>query len=166
MIQKKICMLGSFAVGKTSLVRRFISSLFDERYHTTVGVKVDKKDVVVDDDEVRLMLWDLHGEDEFQKLRISYLRGTSGYFIVADGTRPMTLDRAYSIQILAQQEIGEVPFTLLLNKADLEADWALDEAALAEARENGWQILRTSAKTGQGVEEAFHGLARAMLGKQ
>ena len=166
MIQKKICMLGSFAVGKTSLVRQFVSSLFDERYHTTVGVKVDKKELILDGTEVLLMLWDLHGEDEFQKMRLSYLRGTSGYLVVADGTRPVTLDRAYSIQTVASQEIGEVPFTLLLNKSDLEGEWALEEAALEEARENGWEVVHTSAKTGKGVDEAFHGLARAMLERQ
>ena len=68
-------MLGSFAVGKTSLIRRFVESIYSEAYHTTVGVKIDKRVVRHNDSEVTLVLWDLYGEDEFQKMRWSYLRG-------------------------------------------------------------------------------------------
>ena len=71
MLQKKICMLGSFAVGKTSLVRRFVESMYSEAYHTTVGVKVDKKNVQVNGAEVTLVLWDIYGEDDYQKMRWS-----------------------------------------------------------------------------------------------
>ena len=78
MIQKKICMLGSFAVGKTSLVARFVRSIYSEKYHTTVGVKIDKKQVQFDGKSMNLILWDLYGEDEFQKVHMSYLRGASG----------------------------------------------------------------------------------------
>jgi len=75
MIKKKICMLGVFAVGKTSLVQRFVKSMFSEKYLTTVGVKIDKKTIEVKGKIVELMLWDLQGEDEFQKLNATYLRG-------------------------------------------------------------------------------------------
>src|ERR1700675_4666549 len=90
MLQKKVCMIGSFSVGKTSLIQRFVSSIFSDRYLTTVGVKIDKKVVRVDGEDVTLVLWDLYGEDEFQKMRMSYLRGASGYLLVADGTRRAT----------------------------------------------------------------------------
>jgi small GTP-binding protein len=86
MTQKKICMLGSFSVGKTSLVARYVSSVFSDKYLTTVGVKIDKKTVAVDGADVTLLLWDIYGEDDFQKLRMSYLRGASGYLLVVDGT--------------------------------------------------------------------------------
>ena len=78
MIQKKVCMLGAFAVGKTSLVKRFVDSMFSEKYQTTVGVKIDRKRIQLDEQEVNLVLWDIHGEDELQKVRLSYVRGTSG----------------------------------------------------------------------------------------
>jgi small GTP-binding protein len=161
MIQKKICMLGASAVGKTSLVRRFVHSIFSERYHTTVGVKIDKKQLSVDGRDVLLMLWDLHGEDEFQSVRISYLRGSSGHLLVADGTRPETLKRAYALQPTMDKG---VPFVLVLNKADLEAEWAVTDADLDEAKQRGWTVVRASAKTGAGVEEAFLSLARRMMG--
>ena len=110
MIQKKICMLGSFGVGKTSLVSRFVYSLFSEQYLSTIGVKIDRKSVVVDDAEVNLLLWDLHGDDEFQRVRASYLRGMSGYLLVADGTRAESLHVALDLQQLAKDTVGDVPF--------------------------------------------------------
>ena len=84
--QKKVCMLGAFSVGKTSLVKRFVQSIFSETYLTTVGVKIDKKNVELSDRIVTLILWDLAGEDDIASLRMSYLRGSAGYVLVADGT--------------------------------------------------------------------------------
>lgn len=156
-------MLGTFAVGKTSLVARFVKSIFSEKYHTTVGVKIDKKTVTAGDQEVTLVLWDIHGEDEFQKIRQSYLRGTSGYLLVADGTRRPTLELAVALQQNVEGIVGKVPFILLLNKCDLTEEWEIDEAAIEALRTSGWTVIRTSAKTGQGVEEAFTTLTRSML---
>jgi small GTP-binding protein len=162
MMQKKICMLGAFAVGKTSLVSRFVRSLFADRYLTTVGVKVDKKIVTIERDEITLMLWDLYGQDDFQSVRASYLRGASGYLLVADGTRHQTVEVARSLQKTAQGVLGTVPFVFVLNKSDLEAEWQVDERALLRIAEQGCPIIRTSAKTGAGVEDAFLRLARDM----
>jgi len=98
MIQKKVCMVGTSGVGKTSLVAKFVHSIFSDKYLTTVGVKIDKKTVAVDGNEVMLMIWDLAGDDDYQRLQTSYLRGTSGYLLVADGIRQITLDQAIEIQ--------------------------------------------------------------------
>ncbi len=163
MIEKKICMLGAFAVGKTSLVRRFVSSCFSEQYQTTIGVTVDKKSMTVDETPLNLVLWDLYGEDEFQKLRTSYLRGSSGYLLVLDGMRRATLDLALHMQERATDTLGPVPFVVLINKHDQRAAWDITDRDLAQLAERGWSLLMSSAKTGQGVEEAFLTLARAML---
>ena len=163
MIQKKICMLGGFGVGKTSLVSRYVHSLFSDQYLTTVGVKIEKKTVDIGKDRVDLMIWDLYGEDDFQKTRTSYLRGSSGFLLVADGTRRSTLATAIALQETAERAAGRVPFLLLVNKADLSERWEIDDASLANLKGKGWQILRTSAKTGLEVETAFADLARAML---
>lgn len=163
MLQKKICMLGSFAVGKTSLVSRFVRSLYSDKYQTTVGVKIDKKVVQVDGREVNLVLWDLYGEDEFQKLRTSYLRGASGYLLVVDGTRRETLDRALSLRERTEEAIGPVLFVIVLNKYDLTDQWEIDEHTVEELKRKGWAVLCGSAKTGLGVEEAFAILARKMV---
>ncbi len=163
MIQKKICMLGAYAVGKTSLVSRFVKSLFSDKYHSTIGVKVDKKEVSVGDEQVELLLWDIYGEDEFQKMRTSYLRGSAGYVLVVDGTRLETLAQAVTLQSRAQEAAGKVPFVLMINKADLTEKWEVDDAALEDLFQRGWPVFKTSAKTGAGVEEAFLDLARLML---
>lgn len=163
MIQKKVCMLGAFAVGKTSLVGRYVQSIFSEKYLTTVGVKIDKKSLEVGGKRVNLVLWDLHGEDEFQKVRTSYLGGASGLLLVVDGTRFSTLGTAYELKTRAEETLGPVPSILLLNKVDLEADWELDDGTEEDLAEQGWTVMRTSAKTGAGVEEAFGALAGMMM---
>ena len=81
MLEKKICMLGTLAVGKTSLVRRFIEGIYSESYQTSIGVKVDKKSVREAGQEVKLVLWDIFGEDRFQKVQASYWRGMFGYLL-------------------------------------------------------------------------------------
>ncbi len=163
MIQKKICMLGSFAVGKTSLVRRFVESIFSDTYHTTVGVKIDKKLVTVDGKDINLVLWDLYGDDDFQKIRWSYFQGASGYLLVADGTRRATFEKAIALEERARQEIGPIPFVFVMNKCDLLAEWELDPEMEARLAAKHWTMLRSSAKTGEGVEEAFSQLARKII---
>ena len=163
MIQKKICMLGTFAVGKTSLVSRFVKSLFSDKYLSSVGVKVDKKVVAVGQDQVNLLLWDLYGEDDFQKMRPSYLRGSSGYVLVVDGTRRETLEKAIILQNKAEEIVGKVPFVLVVNKADLVDQWEIDDSAIGALGKQGWPAFKTSAKTGDGVENAFLALAGKMM---
>jgi small GTP-binding protein len=163
MLQKKICMLGSFSVGKTSLVRRFVESIFSDAYQTSIGVKIDKKVVRAGNEDVTLVLWDIHGEDVYQKIRMSYLRGMSGYLLVVDGTRRQTLDDALALNERVIQEAGKVPAVLVLNKSDLTEKWEIDAARESELTAAGWTRLRTSAKTGDSVEEVFSKLTAAML---
>jgi small GTP-binding protein len=163
MIQMKICMLGAYAVGKTSLVSRYVHSLYSDKYLTTVGVKVDKKQLAVDGQDVTLMLWDIYGQDDYQKVTPAQLRGMAGYLLVVDGTRLGTLDTARQLQEKVTTSIGALPFLLILNKYDLAPQWEVDESALWKLAEQGWHIVRTSAKTGEGVEQAFESLSRTML---
>lgn len=163
MIQKKICLLGSFSVGKTSLIRRFVSSIFDEKYLTTVGVKIDKKMLKVTDQDLMLMIWDLAGEDDFTSLRASYLRGTSACIIVIDGTRQKTAEIGLQHRELIKNTLGDIPVAVAINKADLEADWEVNEDELRERLGSGTVLLKTSAKTGDSVEDLFTGLASSML---
>jgi small GTP-binding protein len=164
MIQKKICMLGSFAVGKTSLIRRFVESIYSDKYLTTVGVKIDKKVVRVNGVEANLVLWDLYGDDDFQKIRWSHFQGAAGYLLVADGTRKATFEKALLLEERARAEIGPVPFVFVVNKCDLAEDWEFDPDMEAQIGTKGWTTLRTSAKTGERVDEAFMNLAGKMLG--
>jgi len=158
-LQKKICMLGAFSVGKTSLVKSFVESVFSETYLTTVGVKIDKKTVELSNRIVNLILWDLAGEDDISSLRMSYLRGSAGYLLVADGTRPSTLEVALSLRQRVEVEFGPLPFVLLLNKNDLREQWAIRDDEVEGLRGSGWWVQSTSARTGEGVDDAFKALA-------
>ena len=160
MLKKKICIVGSFGVGKTSLVRRFVDSIFDESYLATVGVKIDRKDVTIGPTSVTLVLWDLAGEDDLAQLNVSHLRGSSGYILVADGCRATTLAKAIDIQGRIAQILGPLPFVIVVNKADLRDQWEVKDATVEE---RGWTTFETSAKAGSGVEEMFQRLAEKLL---
>lgn len=162
-LQKKICMLGAYAVGKTSLVSRFVRSIFSDKYQTTVGVKIDKKTVRLGDQALSLILWDLVGEDDYIQVKMSYLRGSSGYLLVADGTRRATLDKAIELQKRAEGELGKLPFILLINKLDMMDDWEIKETDLSTLSATGWHVVATSAKTGVGVQETFLALGQKTL---
>ncbi len=166
MQKKKICLLGSYGVGKTSLVERFVHSMFADKYHTTVGVKIDKKVLTIDSEEVTLMLWDMAGEEEGAPVKLNQVRDASGYLLVVDGTRSRTLDVARDIQKRVAAEVGARPFILLVNKADLRETWEIPESAWEELTAAGWTVLETSAKSGQHVEEAFLSLASRMMQAQ
>lgn len=163
MIQKKVCLLGASGVGKTSLIAQFVHSMFSDKYLTTVGVKIDKKTVRVGETEVMLMIWDLAGDDDFQRLQTSYLRGTSGFLLVADGTRAITLDQVLELKKRVEGDMGSAPFILALNKVDLAPQWEVDKTRIASLVNEGWTVIKTSAKAGEQVEEAFAELARRMI---
>ncbi len=167
MIQKKVCMLGSFAVGKTSLVRRFVDNSFTENYTTTIGVKIDKKKVTINNIEMSLILWDVYGEDGYQSVLPAYLRGMAGYLLVVDPTRPGTFKSALSLNELVKKTLGEKPYILVMNKCDLKNQWNIDSPELKESIQKlsntAAATIETSAKAETGVNEMFDLLAKSLL---
>ena len=155
MIQQKICLLGSFSVGKTSLIRRYVDSLFGDKYLTTVGVKIDKKQLRVADQDYSLMLWDIAGEDDFTSIRPAYLRGMGGYIIVIDPTRPHSYDAAIAIHEMVKTTVGHLPAVFALNKSDIKTSWQLDTLQYQHLHQFGHPIGETSAKQDLGVENMF-----------
>ena len=158
-------MLGAFAVGKTSLVRQYVFSIFSGSYQTTLGVKIDKKSIQIDGETVELILWDLAGEDDFMKVPGSYLRGSSGVLLVADGTRADTLETAIGLNQKVIEEVGDVPVILLINKSDVKVDWTIDQVELKKLQERGWRIIETSAMDGANVNQAYQELAQRLIRK-
>jgi small GTP-binding protein len=163
MIQKKICMVGLFGTGKTCLVQRYVHSIFSNRYLSTVGVKIDKKEIQVGDENVKLMLWDLEGRDGTRDVNASYIAGAHGVIYVVDGTRRETLDGMYDIRQTITAALGEIPSVVAINKTDLASIWQLDPSDEKDVGTRGLHSFRTSAKTGDGVEDAFRWLAQATL---
>jgi len=162
-IKKKICMVGAFGVGKTSLVSRFVHSIFSEKYHTTVGVKIDKKAVRHEGAEIDLILWDLAGEDALTTVRPAHLNGSSGYILVIDGLRRNTLAVAMDLQGRVSQSLGGAPFVCVVNKTDLRESWEIQQADLDDLVSRGWTVVETSARTGAAVEGVFQTLTNKMM---
>jgi len=155
-------MLGSFAVGKTSLTRRFVDNIFSDVYRTTLGVKIDKQVVGCGPDALTMVVWDVQGDDHEQRVVPGYLRGMAGYLLVVDPTRPQTAQTAIELRERVELVVGDVPFVLVLNKSDLRASWTTDPATLASLRAEAIETIETSAKAGTGVTECFTALAGAL----
>jgi small GTP-binding protein len=158
-IQKKICLLGDFAVGKTSLVRRLVEGRFDDKYLSTIGVKISRCTIHRADGEMNLLIWDLAGGDEFSD-PTSYLRGAAGALIVCDLTRRETLAafERYASQVHALNP--GVPLVLLGNKRDLEDERTVSDQDMVWVGDTlGAPYFLTSAKTGEQVEAAFYCMA-------
>jgi len=163
-INKKICMIGDFSVGKTSLTARFVNNIFSEKYHSTVGVKVDSKEIDIDDDTVlKMMVWDVAGKETFTTLDDTYLRGASGYLLVADGTRSNTFETAHKLHDHMYNLFGEIPFCMLINKCDLTDQWGAARKEIESIKSIGWDYFETSAKSGNNVEAAFQQLGLKLL---
>jgi small GTP-binding protein len=161
-IRKKVAVLGDFAVGKTSLVRRFVDGTFAVRYLATLGVNIRRKFIDLAGLELDLVLWDFHGENEITRIKMLHLQDTAGLLLVVDGTRRETLDTALMLLKSVRESCGDAPFVLTLNKVDLEKEWDIDEETVMELTAQGWALMKTSAATGMAVEEAFLTLARKL----
>lgn len=167
-ISKKICLLGDFAVGKTSLVRRFVYSVFDDRYISTIGVKVSRKTLSIPRGtatvDLTLLIWDLAGSEEFNRMQSSYLRGAAGALLVWDLTRPETFQRLQSYHRDLLSINPQARFVMAGNKSDLIQGASLLDRDV-ERFSQAYQIpyFLTSAKTGLGVEDAFITLGIALL---
>lgn len=164
-LQKKICLLGEFAVGKTSLVRCYVEGRFDDRYLSTIGVKISRRVVLLPQGKVNLLLWDLAGSDEFNgQIRANYLRGAAGAIIVCDLTRRETLT-GFSRYLHQMQAVGlNIPLVFAGNKADLQAERQISFEEIQQvAQAAGVQVFLTSAKTGENVETIFQRLAEQVL---
>lgn len=167
-LSKKVCLLGDFAVGKTSLVRRFVYSRFDDKYISTIGVNVSRKTIsVVHDDQVAqltIMLWDLAGSEEFNSMRASYLRGAAGAVLVCDLTRPESLESLHGY-VLDQLSLNpEARMVLAANKHDLAGQHRLTEEQIqATAGSLNIPYYLTSARTGAQVDDMFRRLGQLLL---
>ena len=159
MIQKKICLLGPTGVGKTSLVRQFVDGIFSEKYLTTIGVKIDKKEVTAGGKTAQLLIWDIEGVDRYCGFNPRYMRGAAAFVIVVDQTRSQSLLEGMDIYESARAEFPDTPAFFVVNKADLPSEWYWSEDEVAE-RENLFSAaIKTSAKTGENVERLFQELA-------
>jgi Ras-related protein Rab-1A/Rab family protein len=168
LMKVKVCFIGDAGVGKTSLIKRYVLDVFDDRYIATIGTKVTKKIVDVDGQvKVMMLVWDIMGQKGFRELlREAYFFGAHGAIAVCDLTNKETLEELrYWIKALTDVA-GDVPIVFAGNKVDLENDRVIKEQDLQElASKYKGKAYLTSAKTGQNVEAVFKTLATAMSEK-
>lgn len=162
-VKLKVCLIGATGVGKTSLVGRLVHSVFSDVYRTTIGVKIETMTLTRHGSEVQLVVWDMSGEDEFQSVQPAYLAGAAGYVVVIDGTRRETTDTAAALLDRMRPILGHVPYVVAVNKSDLVAAWEVDAKELARFEAGAAKVVRTSARSGAGVVEAFDSLVDAIL---
>lgn len=161
----KIVTLGDPAVGKTSLVSKYITGKFERDYRRTLGIDISTFDSRVDDRLFKLLIWDLAGQDIFVDLRTRYCQGASGGIVVFDLTRPQTLNTIPEWVEAFRSSVGTDPILILLgNKADLSKNRKVskEQGEAIAKRLNLAMYGETSAKTGQQVTAVFTHLAREM----
>jgi small GTP-binding protein len=172
-ISKKMCMVGDFGVGKTSLIRRFVDRQFSDQYLSTVGVKISRKNVELlgvkqqAKQDVQLLIWDLEGNTKFKSIAPTYLQGAGGALIVADVSRLETVERIIEHIELFSSVNPKGAIIIALNKVDLiDEETLADIVTVAEkiAADKVLGIYKTSAKIGKDVDDIFHQLAYKMLG--
>ena len=161
-LRRKVCLVGAPGVGKTSLVRRRVDSVFSHFTHVTVGVRVDKTVVDIDAGRVTCLLWDLRGDEIDRPVDFQHLDGMAGYLLVVDGCRRETLDSARVSVDRIETGFGPVPFVVLVNKADRADDWQVPRPVDAALETRALAVVESSAKTGRGVDEAFRRLAERL----
>jgi len=170
----KVCLIGDHAVGKTSLIKRFVYDEFDDRYILTVGAKITKKVIEVEHPtgegiiEVAMTIWDISGQKGFRELlKEAYFQGAQGLIAVSDVTRKDTLSELDGWISSVERMTGKIPIHFLANKIDLNDQMRFGERELAETSGSySSPHLLTSAKTGENVELAFKDLSQRIVAQR
>ena len=160
MTSKKVILAGSFGVGKTSLFNQFIYNKFDDKYLTTIGVKVNKKVIDIDGRELSILLWDIAGEVSQDKVPVTYFLGASGVIYVFDLSRPTTFKNISEDIAYLQGVLNGGVIRVVGNKRDLVTDEQLEQ--IRGELDTPFDIA-TSAKTGENVEDLFKNMGQALL---
>lgn len=153
----KIIIIGEPAVGKTSLVKKFVSGQFSKDYRSSIGTNIYIKKLILDDNfKTTLQLWDIAGQERWINMRHAYYAGAKGVLIVGDLIRNNTFDQIEKFWIPdIKKYCSNAPIVLLANKSDLVGDLNKQDIDSLGKRINTISNLYTSAKTGENVELAF-----------
>ena len=168
-VKCKICLIGDWGVGKTSLIRKYVLDQYDDSYLTTLGTKASKKHIIYNNGgkkitNLTLQIWDVMGQKEFNKIQKLAFRGTQAAFIVCDITRKDTLDNLMTWKLEIFEIADDIPIIILANKYDLldQAEFTLEDLNTVTKKLKADSFF-TSAKTGENVENAFTELGSKLI---
>ena len=158
----RITMLGDSAVGKTSLISQFLTQNFDENYLTTIGKdKLEKKVVMEDGNEIKLIIWDTAGQERFHSIATSTIKGSQGIILTFDLTKKSTFNSLETWLNDISENSNEVPVVIFGNKCDLFENYEVEnEDAKKFAKDHNLQYFETSAKQNVNVQEGFNSIAK------
>jgi small GTP-binding protein len=159
MIRKKILLIGDFGVGKTSLIRRYIDNSFSDSYLTTIGVKISKKQLRINDIECEILIWDIEGATPIKKIPHSYFKGASGAIFVCDVSRGDTIDDLYEHINSFLIVNPNAKYVIAYNKVDLLSTGQKESLRI---KLSGNEFM-TSAKDDENVTKLFETLAKEMV---
>ncbi|MCK5033229.1 MAG: GTP-binding protein [Calditrichia bacterium] len=169
-LKKKICLIGSYGVGKTSLIKRYVYDQFDDKYLSTIGVKVTKKILPPIESnqkkliQLELLIWDIEGYEKNIPVIEEYYMGSTGAFAVADISRTETIDHLADIVKGYLKVVPDSKIVLVGNKIDLKSDKSgLKEKFVQFANQLNLKSFFTSAKTGENVESVFTYLGEIII---
>ena len=169
--QFKVVIIGDYSVGKSTLISKFVENKFRDQYIPTLGVNISRKSLDINDSHVDLMIWDIAGQDMFSAVRQRFYQESEGYFIVFDTTRKSSLEHLgrWYREVLKYTRTDTIPFVIVANKIDLKEDIVIsDDDIISTLIENEMEvkmIIKTSAKDGTNVEDAFEILGKTILKK-
>tara|TARA_R110001592_G_scaffold61101_3_gene186036 strand:+ start:1128 stop:1613 length:486 start_codon:yes stop_codon:yes gene_type:complete len=160
MVAKKVLLVGNFGVGKTSLIRRFVLNEFSEEYISTIGVRVSSKIIKIDNEEIKLLIWDVAGTSADEKVPKSYFLGSSAAMFVFDLSREETYTNIKNQVDVVRELSGLQNITVIGNKKDLVTSEEIER--LKKTISIPIDLI-TSAKDDENVEDAFKELAKQSL---
>jgi len=167
----KVCIFGDAGVGKTTLVNRYLTGVFDSNYKITIGADFYLKKLIIDDKDVTLQVWDFAGEKKFRFLLPSYVAGSAGGIFMYDITRSSSIQSCKSWLEVFKKSFEsnkiDIPLVMVGGKLDLESKRTVfkEEASQIASIYDFSETLECSAKTGRNVEDIFLNLSKNMLDK-
>ena len=162
--QKKIILIGNFSVGKTSLIRRYVDNSFDDKYISTIGVKISKKNISIEDEEMMLLIWDIEGAlDKVRRVNKTYIKGAHAAIIVTDITSE-EIEETITIHLNDLYDVtGEIPVLIAFNKIDKNENFQMDIGSLQSKYPSLLGSYFTSAKNDLNVNTLFRHLSSELI---
>ena len=163
----KILLIGDSSVGKTCLISKYAIGVFNEDYITTIGFDSRQKEEIINNEKVLVKIFDTAGQERFQSITANYLRNAEGVILVYDLTSTESFENLKFWIESIKNNLGNdepIPIIIIGNKIDLEDARVINKSVAEKfAKDNNYKYFETSAKTGEGVDDAFREIVKQIL---